>query len=120
MSYLAFKVLHILGLLLVFMAVGGLTLQALIGDRGSERSRKLVGISHGAGLLLLLISGFAMLGQLGIGFPFWIWIKLAIWLLLGAVTVLIRRLAGQAAALWFLLPILGAIAGYLALFKPGS
>lgn len=121
MSYLAFKVLHILGVLLVFTAVGGLTLHAMNGgDRDSNQSHKLVGISHGIGLVILLITGFGMLAQLGTGFPLWIWLKIGIWLLLGAVTVVIRRLAGQTAALWFLLPLLGAVAAYLAIFKPGA
>ena len=121
MDLSAYKVLHILGLVLIFSSVGGLTLHALNGgSREDNQGRKLVGISHGIGLLLMLISGFGMIAKLGVGFPLWVWLKLGIWLVLGAVTALIRRFAGQAAALWFLLPLLAAVAAYLALYKPGA
>ena len=121
MDYLSYKVLHILGLLLVFTAVGGMTLHTLNGgDRDSNRARKLVGISHGVGLVILLVSGFGMIAKLQLGFPAWIWVKVAIWLFFGAVTVVIRRLAGTAAALWFILPLIGTVAAYLAIFKPGA
>lgn len=121
MSFLFFKVLHIFGLLLIFTTFGGLLLHAVNGgDTESNRGRKLAGITHGFGLLLMLISGFAMIAAYGYGFPLWVWLKIVIWFLLGAMGGLIRRFPGHAKTLWLLLPLLGAAAAYLAIFKPGA
>lgn len=117
MSLLAYKVLHVLGFFLVFTALGGAILQAHLGG-GNGRGRKLTGIAHGVGLLILLVSGFGALAKLGVGFPVWVWLKIVIWLVFGGVTVLVRKQPSLAGALWWLLPLLGAFAGYLALYKP--
>ena len=120
MSPSAYKLLHILGILLTFAALGGATLRAL-ADTGDEApGRKLAGITHGVALALILISGFGMLAKLGYGFPLWVWLKIVIWLLIGAATAFIRRLPQQATLFWFALPLLGATAAYLAIFKPFS
>ncbi len=117
MSLSAFKVLHVLGFALAFTAIGA--------AYASAAERRLSGLTHGAGLLLLLFSGFGMLGALGLshspgGWPLWIWLKLVVWLALGAALVLLRRAPGLRTLLWWLLPLLGAAAAYLALFKPGA
>ncbi len=121
MSYLTYKILHILGVLLAFLALGGLTLNALSGGRGDEgRGRKLAGATHGLALLIILISGFGLLAKLGLGFPTWAWAKLAIWLIIGAMLAFVRRMPQHATFFWFLIPALGACAAALALFKPWS
>jgi hypothetical protein len=48
------------------------------------------------------------------------WLKLILWLVLGGIVVLIRRAPQLAPTLWVVLPLLGAAAAYLALYKPGS
>lgn len=118
MSLLTYKVLHILGLMLVFSSLGGLLFHSLGGGGTKHRGHKLAGASHGIGLVLVLVSGFGMLAKLKAGFPLWVIAKLVIWLIFGGVIALIRRMPGQATALWLALPLLGAAAGYLALFKP--
>ncbi len=115
MSLLAYKVLHLVGGFLLFAALGYLAL------RPADKAIKLPSISHGIALLLLLVSGFGMLAKLGImglSWPLWIWLKLVIWLLLGAALVLVRRLPRHAALWWWLFPLLGGAAAYLALYKP--
>lgn len=112
-----YKVLHVLGLFLVFAAVGGALIQTVLGG-GNGRARRLTGIAHGVGLLIVLVSGFGALAKLGVGFPAWVWLKLVIWIVFGAVIVLIRRQPALAGFLWWALPVLGAFAGYLAIFKP--
>lgn len=113
MSLAAYKVLHLLGAFLVLAALGA----ALAGG-----SRKGSGIAHGIGLLLLLVAGFGALARLGLsnpaGWPLWLWLKLAIWLTLGAGTVIVRRLPNLRLALWILFPLLAAAAGYLSIYKP--
>ena len=118
MSPLFYKVFHILGVLLAFVAMGGMIFRALDDSREPGPGRKLAGITHGVALLLILISGFGMLAKLGYGFPLWVWIKIFIWLLIGAAAALIRRLPQYATFFWFALPVLGAVAAYLALYRP--
>lgn len=118
MSLLTYKVLHILGMMLVFSSLGGLIFHSLAGGGAKHRGHKLAGASHGIGLVLILVSGFGMLAKLQAGFPLWVIAKVVIWLLFGGVIALIRRMPGQATTLWLALPLLGAAAAYLALFKP--
>ncbi len=118
MSPSLYKVLHIFGVLLSFAAIGGLILQAMVGSAEKNRARKLAGMTHGIALILILITGFGMLAKLGLGFPLWVWVKLVIWLLIGGSIALIRRLPQHATLFWFALPILGAFAAYLAIFRP--
>ena len=117
MSLAFYKVIHILGLLLVFTGLGGITLQAYLGG-GNGEGRRLTRIAHGVGLLLMLVAGFGALARLGMGFPGWVWLKIVIWIVIAGITVVIRRQPQLAGFLWFALPVLGAFAGYLALYKP--
>jgi hypothetical protein len=116
-----YKVLHIFGVILMFAALGALVYRALSGDT-NEGGRKLAGMSHGIALVLILITGFGALAKLGFGgdsgFPLWLIGKLVLWLLFGGVLVLIRKKPEWAKLLWWLLPILGGLAAYLALYKP--
>ena len=117
MDVLFYKTLHVLGVVLLFTALGGAAAQAL--GAGSPRLRKLAGITHGVALLILLVSGFGALAKLGFGMPpGWAWGKIVIWLALGGIVVLMRRLPQHASLWWWLAPILGLLAGYLALYKP--
>jgi hypothetical protein len=121
MSMLVYKTLHIVGIMLLFTAFGGLLLAARVGVETGV-SRKLAGMTHGIALLLLLVSGFGALAKIGMSnpaiWPVWLWIKVLIWLTFGAATVVIRRSPRLAPALWWLLPLLGGIAAYLALKNP--
>lgn len=113
-----YKVFHILGFFLVFSALGGTTIATLLGRADDARARRLTGVSHGVGLLLILVSGFGMLAKLGLAFDGWVFAKMGIWLILGAAAFLIRKRPSWASLFWFVLPLLGACAGFLALYKP--
>ena len=79
----------------------------------------MVAISHGVALTIIFVAGFGMHAKLGIdGFPGWFLAKLGLWLVIGGLFALPYRhkLSGQ--ALWYVLPVLGALAGWLALSKP--
>lgn len=115
MSYPFYKVLHLLGVVLAFLSLGALVVAA---RSGHAESRRLAGITHGLALLLLLVSGFAILAKLSLGFPAWVLVKLVIWALLGGVIVLIRRQPQSSTLWWVLLPLLGAVASYLGVYKP--
>ncbi|MDX1630326.1 MAG: hypothetical protein R3234_00540 [Thermoanaerobaculia bacterium] len=122
MSYLFYKILHLVGIFFLFAALGGLTLRTRSGT-GSPEARKLTGITHGIALLVVLVSGFGLLARLQVShgwlFPPWVWGKLLVWLVLGGAMALVKRKAGWRAVFWFAWPVLGALAAWLALYKPG-
>ncbi len=124
MSLAAYKVLHLLGVFFLFTALGGAAAAQMAvraGAAGADRIRKLAGATHGIALLLILIAGFGALSSLGAmqtGIPGWAWGKVGIWVLLGASPFILRKAPRFALLFWWLLPFLGAVAAYLALYKP--
>jgi len=117
MSYEFYKALHILGIALLFLAFGGLAGHALNGGtREGNTSRGLMLASHGIGLVLILVAGFGMLAKKGSPtmFPGWLHPKLLIWLLLAAATMPLQRKTAMAKPLWFIMPLLAAVAAYIA------
>ncbi len=119
MSYDFYKILHILGLSLVVLSLGGILLHVINGGtKGSNGFRKGAMITHGVGLLLLLVAGFGMLAKLGIhSVPGWVGGKLVIWLALGALAALAYKSQALAKKLWLVVPVLVLIASTLALYK---
>lgn len=121
MSLAAYKVLHVLGILFTFIALGGLLLASRTGGERVQ-DRKLAGMLHGIGLVIILVSGFGALARLGMSnpgiWPMWMWVKAVLWLVLGAALVFIKRAPGMRTLLWILLPVLGAVAAYMAFYKP--
>lgn len=122
-SYNAYKVLHLFGIILLFVALGGLTLHAINGGtKETNRSRKLVAISHGLALFIVILGGFGLLARIGVAhgtsWPGWVWGKLLIWVLMGAALVIPNRKPEWARGLWITLPVLGGIAAWLAIYKP--
>ncbi|MGW8282098.1 MAG: hypothetical protein ACWGON_02255 [Gemmatimonadota bacterium] len=117
-----YKLVHILGILLVFSSYGGLVLNALNGGSKSTNSgRRLVTFSYGIGLFLILLGGFGMLARLGVvegGLPGWIWLKLTLWVVIGGLFAIPYRKPEASRLLWFLGPALGLVAAWAALFKP--
>ena len=122
-SHAAYKVIHILSIFLLVGGLGGLWAMAATASEASRRgTRKLILATHGTAMFLILFAGFGMLAKLGISgsWPLWVWIKVGIWVLLGALPVLLRRGEKPAAALFYLAPILGAIAAWAAIFHIGQ
>ena len=121
MSLAAYKVIHILSMVLMFTALGGLLLASRAGVTTGV-SRKTAGITHGIAMILLLVSGFGALARIGLSnpaiWPAWLWGKALLWLVFGGIIVLIRRAPRSSTLLWWLLPLLGGLAAYLALYKP--
>ncbi len=120
MSYEFYKNVHLIGVMLLFLSLGGaLVFSAGNVDRGHPW-RKLLGASHGLSLLLLLVAGFGLLAKLAILTPLqgWVYAKLAIWLVLGGSIAMIRRRPQWAGTLWLAVVILGGLAAYLGINKP--
>lgn len=120
-SYTVYRLVHILGVLVLFLALGGISIHAANSTgEAARRLRRLVMATHGIGLFIILLGGFGMLARLGItgGLPGWIWAKLTIWLILGGIVMLPLRIPALARPIWFLVPLLGTAAAYIALYKP--
>lgn len=114
-----YKIIHILGILMLFMSVGGLLTKTIIGESNSKQWRKQLTINHGVGLLLILFGGFGMMAKLGILWPIPVWViaKLVIWVMLGGLLVLILK-SSISKLLWYLVILLGVLAAYLGIVKP--
>ena len=128
-SYGVYRLIHFFGIFLLLTSLGGAVMRGMMGtvsttalstDGGASdrRMRRLVALSHGIAMLLILTGGFGMLARLDIGMPGWVFGKLAVWLALGAMLALARRMVGAARALWLAVPVLALIAAWLAYTKP--
>jgi hypothetical protein len=117
MSYEFYRVLHVVGIILLFSSLGAL---AAIGGRTDDGLRRFAAIAHGIAVAVILVAGFGLLARLQMfgGFPPWIWIKLGIWLSLAMAVLPLRRKPELAPWLFGALPVLGAIAAWLAVYKP--
>jgi hypothetical protein len=127
LSFEIYKVLHIVG---VLMVVTGLTSSALFAwvvpqtpgaDQPRPPARKLAAATHGFGLLVVLFAGFGMLArhQIPTNQP-WIAGKLVIWLVLGGMIAAARRMPKRVPLIWLITFILAGLAAYLAIYKPGA
>lgn len=123
LPYTFYKVTHIVGIVLVMSALGGIAVHALNGGtRQTNVARRLVASLHGVGALLILIGGFGMLARLGFShgtaFPGWLLVKILVWGTLAVALVLPYRVKGLARPLYLALPVLGGVAAYMAVYKP--
>lgn len=111
--------IHLIGVLVLFMALGGTLVHVLNGGtKENNKWAKPLAAMHGAGLLVILIFGLLGLISLGIkpsDFNLYVWIKLLIWLFLGAALVLPYKVQGSAKILMFVVPLLGSVAAYIGL-----
>jgi hypothetical protein len=75
-------------------------------------------ITHGVGLLLLVVAGFGMLAKLGIySPPGWVIGKIVIWLALGAFVGIAYKKAQLAKKFWVAVPVLVLLSAVLAIYK---
>lgn len=112
MSPELYKLLHVVGVLMLFVGLGGM----FASDAG--KAPKLFAALHGIGLLVMLVAGIGFAHKSGIGWPNWLIAKIACWVLMGALPVLVKkgivpRVGGVLLAL-----AIGATAAWLAQAKP--
>ena len=104
-------------------------LAALGGTKASagQAWKRLMGM-HGAAMLLSLVGGMGAAATSGFlsgdeGVAPWIWLKLVIWLVLGAAAALPGRVPSRAGLMFVAIPLLVALAawtagGFLPLTRP--
>jgi hypothetical protein len=118
-----YKLVHIVGIILLMSALGGAAVRAMMGGTEVLPSiRRTLAVLHGSGAFLILLGGFGMLARLGFmhgaNFPGWLWVKLVVWLSLAAALMIPRRRPTLARPLLLALPFLGGLAAYMAIYKP--
>lgn len=118
--HLVYKNIHLVGIFMVIMALGGVLLHRITGGSQHHTWRKPVAITHGVGMLLILIGGFGMLAHLGTFWPLpgWVIVKITIWIILGALVTVVFRNPTLAKPLWWITIFLGGLAAYMASNKP--
>ncbi|CAN5741356.1 hypothetical protein BH23GEM6_BH23GEM6_07430 [soil metagenome] len=120
-SYQFYNLVHIIGLVLLMIGLTGIFLNTN-AQRTDRMGRRVPFLFHGLGVFLILLGGFGMLARLGIvhgaSWPGWIWVKVAVWALLAIAALLPLRFPRTALPLLLLLPMLGGLAAYMAIYKP--
>lgn len=120
MSYSLYKVVHLMGVFIILMAMGGAIVLGTANEEVRSRWKKLAMITHGSGLALALLGGFGLLARMGISgmWPGWVFVKVLIWLTLGGAATLALRVPRFSTPLWWGSILLAGIATYLANYKP--
>lgn len=115
--YAVYKVMHIVGVMLLLLSLGG---YIMLSVSGSERGKKLAAITHGIAVLVILVAGFGLMARLGYisGWPLWIWFKLGIWVILASIIIFIKRFPRFSTLLWIMIPVLSGFGAFLAVYKP--
>lgn len=117
LTYGVYKLIHFIGILMVFLAYGGLIVRAIYAPTDSQL-RRLGAITSGIGMVLILLGGFGLQARLGIGWPGWFVTKFILWIVLGGLIVLINRKPEMSQYLWWGTLVLGSLAAMLAVVKP--
>jgi hypothetical protein len=121
MSYQIYKIIHIFGVVAIFSCLSAMALYSMNGGaKADNRFRKLVAATHGVGLLVVLVGGMglgARVGALQGGFATWIYVKLVIWLVAGALMLIPYRFPRYSLGLWFGVPLLAALATWVVQYK---
>ena len=113
----AYKVLHVAGLALLLLGLGGVLLTPKEAEKG-----RLPGMLHGIGLLLMAVAGFGAMAKSHIAapdtWPVWLILKMVAWLFLAALPALVRAGTVPRGAGWIVAAVLAASAAWLAIVKP--
>lgn len=120
MSYQFYKLLHFIGLFTAFMSLAVPCLHAATGGtKLNFPHRKLVAITHGLSIVVVLVAGFGLMARAEYKFSEhpWLYLKLVYWLILGIFPALIWRSKIPGKALFWSLIALGALASYTVIYK---
>lgn len=119
-----YEIIHIVGIALTMAAYGGVAIHAAEGGtKKGAQYRWAIGLTHGLGMFLILLGGFGMLARIGFtggvaDFPGWLWGKIAVWTVIGAMAAVPYRKPKYAIHAFMATPLLAGLATYFALYKP--
>lgn len=118
-----YKLIHVLAILFVFSAIAGVAVHTITGGRREDNPFfRVLAIVHGLAIVFILVSGFGMLARIGVAHNAltlgWIWVKLGVWAVLGALLTLPYRRSAWARPIFFVTPLLGVLAASMAILKP--
>lgn len=117
MPYVAYKVVHFLGIFTLVTVLSAALARSAKEGLNSDPWRARLGMIHGIALFLILLGGFGMLARLQVGFPGWAMAKVGIWVVAAGLIAVRKSTIWSARALVFL-PLLAALAGWIAYAKP--
>lgn len=112
-----YQIIHLVGIFMIFLGYGGLIIRSVTGSQ-SKDIRRLGAITSGLGLVLCLVGGFGLLAKLNYGWPVWALIKIAIWVVFGAMIAIINRKPQLAQEAWWSTIVLGLVALLMVVLKP--
>jgi len=112
MSYNFYKIAHLIGISVLALGVGGMM-------AGGEK-RRTFAMLQGIGLLVMLVTGFGLLAKLKLTpyVPNFAIVKIVLWVLIGMLPVLFRKLKTPLPAAILISLILVGIMAYLGVVKP--
>jgi hypothetical protein len=115
MSYETYKILHLIGLVILFISLGALAYVPL------EKRKPLMAL-NGLASIIMLVAGFGLLARLGLArdMDTWVYIKIVIWLVLSATPVILKKKPTLAMPVLLGSIALGTLAAFIAIMKPGA
>ena len=115
-----YKNVHLFGMFLAMTSLGGIAIHAANGGtKASSSTRALTASVFGIGMLLVMVGGFGQAARLGVlanGFPGWLIAKMGIWVIVAVLSILPYRIPSLAKPIYLLVPVLGGLAAYLAIW----
>jgi len=117
MDYATLKIIHITGIVMTFMGLTGILALKMAG--GAPLSKRMIfHFTFGIGMLVIIGTGFALAGKLGVTAEPWVAGKGVIWVLTAASMILANRFSRFAGPIMVFFIALVATAAYLAIYKP--
>ncbi len=114
-----YRLLHLSGVIILFLSMGGLLIPTFMGPSENEKGgRKLAAACHGIAMAIIFIAGFGLIAKLKYGFQGWVIAKIFIWIIAGAMVMVVKRKPQLGKTVWFVMIILGVAAAFLGGYKP--
>ena len=120
MSYTFYKLIHFASIFAIIMSLAAIASHRLQGGtKENFKNRKFFMAFHGAGLLMAFIAGFGLIAKAGYNFSSgWIWVKMLIWLTLGAYPAVFYKQKNESKLPYLGLFAILLIAIYVVSYKP--
>jgi len=117
-SFEIYKLLHLTGIVILFLAFGYAFLMLKQGLDYKVYGKTFAKM-HGISLFIILLGGFGALARLGISWPWpmWVWVKFFVWAVFGGLLVLVKRSKIKHPVFLILVLDLFVVAAVFAIFK---